>query len=191
MKIKLFIIQLLTIFGLSTFAQDQKLKLDENKKLGSATKSQVFTLSCLGSLNTPTADLKWKPILSTKYKSFEPQEPNFELIKKIKAEKFISKQGQIQNNKNNSSELSTQSTTPVVGTNFLGNVNAGYSPLDNSIAISDGGIIVSVANATLEIDDILGNNLYYNDISTFFNDASITNIRITNRVFFKCRIVFS
>ncbi len=175
MKIKLFIIQLLTIFGLSTFAQDQKLKLDENKKLGSATKSQVFTLSCLGSLNTPTADLKWKPILSTKYKSFEPQEPNFELIKKIKAEKFISKQGQIQNNKNNSSELSTQSTTPVVGTNFLGNVNAGYSPLDNSIAISDGGIIVSVANATLEIDDILGNNLYYNDISTFFNDASITN----------------
>ena len=40
--------------------------------------------------------------------------------------------------------------------------------MDNSIAISDGGWIVSVANTTIEYDDVFGTNTYYNTIPTFF-----------------------
>jgi hypothetical protein len=48
--------------------------------------------------------------------------------------------------------------------------------MDNSIAISNGGWIVTVANTTIEFDDITGANTYYNDIPSFFNDNSITNV---------------
>ena len=66
MKSKLLLSVLLAFIGLSAFAQEQKIVLDESKKLGAATKSEMFTLQCLGELNTPTADLKWKPILTNK-----------------------------------------------------------------------------------------------------------------------------
>ena len=173
MKSKLFLTTLIAFIGLSVFAQEQKIMLDESKKLGSATKSQMFTLQCLGELNTPTSDLKWRPVLTTKCIAREPKAPDYELIEKTKEDKLILKQKN--QNKNVNSELYIQSVTPVVGSNWLGNVNSGGSPLDNSIAISNGGIIVSAANTTIEIDDISGNLLYYNDLSTFFNDPNITN----------------
>ncbi len=173
MKTKLPFTIWLIIFGLSTFAQEQKIKLDESKKLGTATKSQIFTIQCLGEINTPTVDLKWRPILTTKCVEREPKVPNYERIEKLKEEKLKLKQQQTR--KSNNSEISAQSTTPLIGTNYLGNTNNGYTPMDNSIAISDGGIIVSVANTSIEIDGISGNSLYYNDIPTFFNDPNITN----------------
>jgi hypothetical protein len=55
-------------------------------------------------------------------------------------------------------------------------LNSGSSPLDNNIAISNGGIIVSVSNDILEIDDSQGSLLYYNDFVTFFNSSSIQNV---------------
>lgn len=175
MKSKLLLSVLLAFIGLSAFAQEQKIVLDESKKLGAATKSEMFTLQCLGELNTPTADLKWKPILTNKCISFEPKSPNYELIEQIKTEKLRLKQEHIDLRKVNTSETTAQIVTPVLGANWLGNVNSGSSPMDNNIAISNGGIIVSVANTTIEIDDVTGNLLYYNDISTFFNDPSISN----------------
>ena len=175
MKTRLFIAASLTVIGLSVFAQEQKLKLDESRKLGSAEKSQTFSLQCQGEINTPTADLKWRPILTTKCIAREPKEPDEELIEKIKAEKLILKQKQVLN-KNDNSEIFSKTVTPLVGSNWLGNTNTNNSPLDNNIAISDGGIIVSVANNTIEIDDVTGNNLYYNGIATFYNDNSITNV---------------
>ena len=166
---------LFTFIGLNTNAQNQKVKLDESKKLGSATKSPILTLKCLGEINTPTADLKWRPILANKCIAREPKVPDYELIEKMKEEKLILRQQQNKNIVNDNTEKSVQTVTPVVGTNYLGNENDGSSPMDNSIAISNGGIIVSVANSTLEIDNSAGTNLYYNDIPTFFNDPTITN----------------
>lgn len=175
MKSKLLITLLLAFIGLSTFSQEQKIMLDESKKLGSATKSEMFTIECSGEVNTPSADLKWKPILTKKvYKSFRPKVPDYELIEQIKSEKLLIKQ---QNTQKTQDDFEFSKTvTPIVGTNFLGNINNGSSPLDNSIAISNGGIIVSVANNTIEIDNISGSNLYYNDIATFFNDPQITTV---------------
>lgn len=173
MKTKILFIAALLLIGKAN-AQEQKIMLDEGKKLGSAKKSQVFTLPCSGETNNISADLRWKPILIKKCVSLEPKLPNEDLIKKIKEEKLISKLQQNKNNKAPLSELSSQTATPVVGINYWGNGNNGYSPMDNSIAISDGGIIVTVANTTIEIDNSTGANLYYNDLATFFNDPNIT-----------------
>jgi len=70
----------------------------------------------------------------------------------------------------------SNSVTPELGNNFLGNTNNGSSPMDNSIAISNGGWIVSVANTTIEYDDMNGNNTYFSDLQSFIGDPTITNI---------------
>ncbi len=177
MKTKsLLFIPTLSFLWVTTFGQSPKMQIDENKKNGSVTASQLMISECLGEINTPSADLKWKPILTNKCVAFEPKEPNEELIEKVKAEKLNLKNKSRSKTTSENSENSTQSISPIVGTNFLGNVNNGSSPMDNSIAISDAGIIVSVSNTILEIDNNVGTNLYYNNIVTLINDVTITNV---------------
>ena len=168
---------MLVFISTNIFAQEQKVKLDESKKLGSAKRSQEFTMLCLGEINPSTSALKGKSIAKNLLCEREPKIPDYKLLEKIKNKKLLLKkqQNNLDNYKIPYSELNTQSVIPVVGSNWLGNENNQSSPLDNSIAISDGGIIVSVANTTIEIDDMASNNLYYNDIPTFFNDLTISN----------------
>lgn len=167
---------LICAVSFNAFSQNiRKPTIDPSNKLGSAIKSQEFTLVCSGEVNTPSADLKWLPTLSNKYISHEPESPDAELIEKIKAEKLTLKRQQILN-KNSGSESSVLSVTPVIGTNYFGNPNTGSSPMDNSIAISDGGWIVSVANNSIEYDDMSGNTIYYNGLLSFINDGSITGV---------------
>ena len=157
------------------FAQNiQKPIIDASTKLGSAIKSQEFILQRVGETNTISSDLKWLPTLTNKCIGRQHRIPDQELIEKMKHEKTLLKQS-APLNKGNASENSMLSVSPVVGTNFLGNVNNGNSPLDNSIAISDGGWIVSVANTTIEFYNTSGVNTYYNTIPNFFNDNTITN----------------
>lgn len=175
MKKQLSQICFVSLFSLSTLAQNSERKpiIDESKKIGSATKSQELTIQCVGETNTKSTDLKWLPILTNKCVARKPKSDYDVLIEQIKKEKTLLKQNSIQNKNNSESGAST--VAPVIGTNFLGNVNNGMSPMDNSIAISNNGWIVTVANTTIEFDDINGNNTYYNDIPTFFNDVNISN----------------
>lgn len=165
---------LMTCLFLGSSAQNTRIKLDESKKLGSAMKSPRYTAVCVGEVNTPSTDLKWRPILTKKVTAFEPKNPDEELIERIKAEKLLLTQ-----NKSTSSagsENATLSTTPIMGTNYLGNENNGTSPMDNQLAISDGGWIVSVANNTIEYDNTSGSTIYYNELLTFINDAAVTGV---------------
>lgn len=177
MKAKLLLsILMLVAIGFTAVGQETKMKLDESKIIGSTVKSQLMITPCSGEINTPSTDLKWKPILTTKCVAFEPKEPDEELVEKIKAEKLKLKNQSLSKTSSANNENSTQAVVPAVGTNFLGNVNNGSSPMDNSIAISDAGVIVSVSNTILEIDDEFGNNLYYNTIVSFINDVNFTNV---------------
>ena len=150
------------------------MKPDQSKIAGSATKSEIFATPCKGSVNTPSADLKWKPILTKKIQSSEPEAPDHEKIEKIKAEKLLLKSQTKFNG--DEGEKSTLSVTPQVGINYLGNENSGFSPLDNTMAISNGGWIVSLANTTIEYDNSSGSTVYYNDLVTFINDGNITGV---------------
>ena len=154
--------------------QENKSTINEQEKIGQASNSVQFQTACIGERNEPSTDLKWRQILTHKIVAFEPQSPDYEKIKELKAAKLILKQ-QAKNN-TAQSENSTNSVIPEVGPNFLGNTNNGSSPMDNSIAISNGGWIVSVANTTIEYDDMNGNNFYFNDIVSFIGDNQITNV---------------
>ena len=173
-KITCLVLFFTTFYSLKSQTFEKKPSINSAKSIGTAVKSAEFTMQCVGETNTQSKDLKWLPILTNKCVAHEPRIPDEELIEKIKKEKNTIKQNTF--NKPNTSENSVLSVTPVIGTNFLGNINNSNSPMDNSIAISNGGWIVSVANTTIEYDDMAGNNTYYNDIPTFFNDNTITNV---------------
>jgi hypothetical protein len=148
--------------------------LDKSKIVGNGIKSQTITTVCLGDETAPSLDLNWKPLLIKKevIKEFHPEVPNEELLDSIKKAKQDLKKTSLKPN----AEYNIQKATPVLGANWLGNLNSGSSPLDNNIAISNGGIVVSVSNDILEIDDSQGALLYYNDFVTFFNSTSIENV---------------
>ncbi|HOY31050.1 MAG TPA: hypothetical protein PKW80_04135 [Bacteroidales bacterium] len=172
---KIFIyITLHFLFFLTVSGQEQKVKPDESRKVGGATKSGIIKTECQGFVNSPGTDLKWRPILTHKTTSLRPKVPDKELIEKIKSEKLKTKY--LKSNADTTDEKSTMTITPVVGTSYMANTSNGSSPLDNSLAISNGGWIVSVANKTIEYDDMNGNTVYYNDLISFINDASITGV---------------
>lgn len=156
-----------------TYAQEVKPTMDTSKILGKALKSQIKTSPCLGSTSQKSSDLKWLPILVKKKDmvEFHPETKNEELLEEIKSGK--------QKNKiesKGSNEGSSIKSTPIIGANWLGNVNNDMTPMDNHMAISNNGIIVSVSNTILEIDDSQGTLLYYNDLVSFFNVSSIQEV---------------
>jgi len=169
-----FLFTLYFIALISVFGQDLKPITDKSKIVGNGVKSSQINSICLGDETAPSLDLNWKPLLVKKkeLKEFHPEVPNEEELDSIKKAKQLIKQESFRPN----SENDYQKITPILGANWLGNLNSGSSPLDNNIAISNGGIIVSVSNDILEIDDSQGSLLYYNDFVTFFNSSSIQNV---------------
>lgn len=159
----------------AVFSQEieKKVVLDESKKVGSATVSTIQSTVASGSTKNVSSDLKWRPILTNKCVAHKPKVPNIEIIEQLKNKK---QKIAIDPTKNMESENSLNAIVPVVGTNYLGNENNGSSPMDNNVAISNGGWIVSVANNTIEYDNTSGSTIYYNDIVSFIGDASITNV---------------
>jgi len=166
---------LLVISHFGLIGQNNKAAISSTAKVNSiGTKSPQFTAQLLGKIKPLTVDLKWKPILINKCVKHHSE--NDVLLDSIKLEKKLNKATAIlrtNQSENNSDELNV---TPVVGANFLGNTNTGHSPLDNSIAISNGGKIVSVANNSIEFYNTNGTLTYSNSINSFFNDPSITNV---------------
>jgi len=168
----IFIFVSLALTG-NYFAQEVKPTMDTSKILGKGIKSQIATSPCLGSTSQNSSDLKWLPILVKKKDvvEFHPETEDEELLEELKKEKQKNK-----NESKGSNEGATLKSTPIIGANWLGNVNNGMSPMDNHLAISNNGIIVSVSNTILEIDDSQGTLLYYNDLASFFNDPSIQEV---------------
>ncbi len=165
------------ILGIGFGANSQNLQrpyLDGADKLGSATRSEVFSLPCAGEVNTNSTDLRWLPTLTNKCVGRVHSLPGQEQMEKMIHEKTLNKLSLLKT-ETGSGESAASSPSPVIGASFLGNINNGTSPMDNSIAISDGGWIVSVANTTIEYYSMSGASTYYNTIPDFFDDNSISN----------------
>jgi hypothetical protein len=177
MKNKILSLVLVSCTWIGAWAQQsdrnpyQNLKLE---KAGDAYLSSDILIPCSGTVNVPTADLNWKPGLSHKLEESEPNEPDHEKLEKIRAELLRRK---LEHPVRSIERIpaSTLAVTPVVGVHFSANKNNGWSPLDNNMAISNKGIVISVANDTFEITDSLGTSLYYNTLNTFINDNTIPN----------------
>ncbi len=171
---KLIIISLLVVTYINLSAQFKKAEIPSGAKVVSkGTKSKEYHALLLGEITPVSIDLSWKPVLSNisieHHSEFDQQ---LELIKRQKTQLKLN--NLFQPDEENSSLRGGGS--PTVGSNFPGNANTGTSPLDNSIAISNGGRIVSVANASIEFYNTNGSMTFSNKIDVFFNDATITHI---------------
>lgn len=172
MHSKKLLFAVLFLLAASTFAQHRKAVLPKMNYNAAAMKSPEFQMNCLGAIHPVSADLNWQPVLSNVPFVHEPEVPDHELIERMKESKTQLKR----NTPLRSSAEGFSAVVPVLGPNFQGNPNNGMSPLDNSIAISNNGYIVSVANTTIQYLDMNGNVTFVNDIIPFINDNSITNV---------------
>lgn len=173
---KISIILSFLMVGFS-FGQYKKNSLPENAKvIHQATKSQEYKVEVMSIIAPQSVDLKWMPILR-KQKSMHHSKNNLE-IQRIKSDKMkIKKQF---DDKSEAQEEINQDfnpyLNPTLNRNFQGNVNNGSSPLDNSVAISNTGKIVSVINTSIEFYDENGVRTYTNSIENFFGNSSIVNV---------------
>lgn len=156
-------------------AQNQKATIPPTAKLiGHGTKSPEFTAQLVGEIKPVSVDLKWKPLLNNR--CVKHHTPDDLKLEQIKQQKMLLKTNTAYKTTETEAAAAAAAVTPVVGSNFLGNTNTGNSPLDNSIAISNGGKIVSVANNSIEFYNTNGTMTYSNTIDGFFNDPTITNV---------------
>ncbi len=140
---------------------------------GEGNHSSRFVADCKGSVNNPSSDLQWRSIVNPA--PIIHRSDKNALVKQLKEERMIHKL-QLEKTKSTTSENSTLTPAPNIGRNFEGNSSNGFSPLDNSLAISNGGYIISVANTTIEYATMAGQVLYYNDLISFINDTEIEGV---------------
>ncbi|HLG35715.1 MAG TPA: hypothetical protein VI757_12605, partial [Bacteroidia bacterium] len=172
MKTKLLLTILFAFIYCTVNAQVQKQSPSNTiKKFTTGIKRPLPEVKFKGLYNPPSVDLKWKPILKNQVP--ENDIVYDEKLEALKRENAKIKKEWEEQRKSLKDEKSLQAVTPVIGINYLGNPYNGCPP-DNSIAISNGGIIVATANSTIEYDDMSGNNLYWNYLegtSGFFGDT--------------------
>lgn len=170
------------LFPMNVLAQHAKIT--PNSQLYQAekaqfTKSEELTAECLGLRKFQDVDTQWMRTLSSR--RIEHGAPNKTALELRKAEKTRLK---FENpSREQSPEVANpMATDPTVGTNFLGNELFGGTPSDNSMGISNGGIIVSADNATMEVYDGDAQDPYlftltsHEDFFNFLNPAPTGNI---------------
>ena len=137
-------------------------------------KSEEFSLPCLGSRKASDVTNPWMRSVSSG--SVIHSSPNKSALDQRKEEKARNK---FQNAQREPQPEVTNplATTPTLGTNFLGNELFGGTPSDNSMAVSNAGIIVSADNSTMEVYDGNAQNPYlftltsHSDFFSFLNPA--------------------
>lgn len=174
-----------TLFILSVFiglsncmnAQFQKPAIRVNSEkvnYNAATKSAPLQAELIGFRNSINTDKTWRPFLNTVISKNEAE--NTESLEQLKQMKDAIKQTAFKDAKlSQTSEVATGTLAPVLGTNFAGIDNGGgNSPLDNTIAVSNNGYIVTCVNARIEYDDVAGNYYGGQTLVNLINDASVS-----------------
>ncbi len=171
---KTFLVSLILLLSIMSQAQNAKTPItSSSQKERVGIKSEEFSAPLSGIIEPKSVDLAWMPILdhvAVKHK----KENN--VVEEIKNQKLLIKL--LDNSRYSPTEDVSLNTAimPIVSRNFRGNRNNGSSPLDNSIAISNGGKIISVANTTIEFYQPNGTRTYTNSIEGFFNDPGIIDV---------------
>lgn len=156
-------------------AQTKKVEPPSTSKTSShGTKSSEYAAQLLGEIKPISVDIKWKPLLTNR--CIKHHSENDIQLEQIKSQKLNLKTNSNLKKADNENYSDATAATPIVGLNFLGNSNTGNSPMDNSVAISNGGKIISVANNSIEFYNTNGMMTFSNTIDGFFNDPTITNV---------------
>ena len=133
-------------------------------------KSAILTETGVMSSSLNPALLEWNPSLVSFSKVHELPENVAREIEAKTHDKILNRQPFYPD------ESSPQSpaSSPQIGQNFAANVFVNMTPPDNSMAISNGGIIVSVVNSTVEYYTTTGTELFSSSFANLFNDATLT-----------------
>lgn len=103
----------------------------------------------------------------------------------LKNQKMQQKLVSIGNNAGGTQQFKTTASNPTIGTNFKGNELKTWTPTDNSIAISNGGIIVSCVNYGVEYHQDNGTPILQNHTWTdFVNNALLNQAKFDPRVLY-------
>ena len=180
---KRFYYSILAMFLFGT-TEAQHLKVSPSSTIIAAesarfVKSEEFSLPCLGSRKASDVTNPWmRSVSSGRVIHGAPNKSALDLRKEEKTRnKFQNSQREPQPEVTNA-----LATTPSLGTNFLGNELFGGTPSDNSMAVSNAGIIVSADNSTMEVYDGNAQNPYlftltgHSDFFSFLNPAPTGNI---------------
>jgi hypothetical protein len=128
---------------------------------------------CRGLINPSAGDSIWKPILQKKETDADPGAPNEQLLDSLNSVYYNLK---MQKRAHGTGSLKATGSYPSISKNFAGNTHNGTSPLDDNLAISNGGIIVSLANSTIIYYDTFGTQMYYSSLVNFIGDTATTAI---------------
>ena len=125
----------------------------------------------IGFRNVQSDDLSWQPSLG---KISENESEDDELLRKIKAAKNRLKAQQTD------ATVTANKTTivaPTLDTNFVGvTTSSSSTPLDNTLAVSNGGIIISCVNSRVSYYTTAGGAATYTkDLYNFVSDFTLTN----------------
>jgi hypothetical protein len=134
-------------------------------------KSEIMTVKEVWSSNVNGNLPDWNPILTGFSKSHELSDDVQRLVDEKTALKIKDKK-----NYTPLEPVSAGLVSPTIGASFQSNIFAYSTPSDNSMAISNGGYIVSVINSTLNYYDMTGTLLYSSSFSNFFNDADLAGL---------------
>lgn len=160
-------------FLITGITQGQEIKLspplDNNLvEFNAAQKSAPLTTNLFKEITHNESANKWaisvKPTFSRKHYSQD--------IIDIKESKIQDKINSY--NENEELQKSAMTVNPTIGTNFEANWSLVGTPPDNSMAISNGGFIVTANNDGIEYYNASGSFLYFDFWSDFFNDNTLT-----------------
>lgn len=162
------------IFQSNAFGQFIKPASPENEKSKAALQSPLQFAEPIEAI-PQSVDLNLLPKL-TKKRAWEPERSKDpEKLQAIKQEKGLLKaMGRLQ--KNFAEPEETSLASPVLGRNFPGNGNDGSSPMDNTIAISNSGWIVSAVNSNIDYFSQNGERFFSKGINDFFNFPGIEDV---------------
>ena len=139
-----------------------------------AQKSQLLYATPVEA-NPESADLNLLPMLTKKRAWQQEHSKNPEILEAIKREKALQKDaGRIEKKSQDPEGLS--SVNSVLGRNFAGNGNDGSSPMDNTVAISNGGWIISAVNSNIQYFSLSGQRFFSRSIADFFNFAGVEDV---------------
>lgn len=160
-------------FLITGITQGQEIKLspplDNNLvEFNAAQKSAPLATNLFKDITHNESANKWaisvKPTFSRKHYSQD--------IIDIKESKIQDKINSY--NENEELQKSAMTVNPTIGTNFEANWSLVGTPPDNSMAISNGGFIVTANNDGIEYYNASGSFLYFDFWSDFFNDNTLT-----------------
>jgi len=172
MNIKI-IVSVLVGFLTIHVSQAQVLKIKPadvgpNIQTHAGIKSPAIASSLFKEISHTTSGSKW----ATSVRPTFSREHGNELVRQIKKSKLQAKLDSYQPTEE--PQNTERAVHPAIGTNFEANWSIEGTPPDNTLAISNGGYIITANNDGVEYYTSSGSFLYFDYWPDFFNDNSLT-----------------